>query len=99
MLAVLLAYGAVGKLAWDPLAIAWLGDYLSQERPHLVAPAVSLFSFVSVCSAVVGPPLTGLLRDVTGSLAGGFYVSAVVVLAGFALSLVPGDRSQHRRRR
>jgi MFS family permease len=98
MLAALLAYGAVGKLAWDPLAIAWLGDYLAQERPHLLAPAVSLFSFVSVCSAVVGPPLTGLLRDVTGSLAGGFYVSAVVVLAGFALSLVPEDRSEHRRR-
>jgi MFS family permease len=92
MLAGLLLYGMVGKLAWDPLGIAWLGDYLAQDRPHILAPAVSLFSFVSVCSAIVGPPLTGYIRDLTGSLAGGFYLSAAVVMVGFALSLVPAGR-------
>ena len=97
MLAALLAYGVVGKLAWDPLAIAWLGDYLARERPHILAPAVVLFSFVSVLSAVVGPPLTGYLRDLTGSLGGGFYLSALVVLAGLAVSLVPEDGPAGRR--
>jgi MFS family permease len=91
MLAVLLAYGLVGKLAWDPLAISWLGDYLSRERPHLLAPAVALFSFLSVSSAVIGPPLTGYIRDLTGSLAGGFYVAAGLGVVGFALSLAPAD--------
>jgi MFS family permease len=91
MLALLLTYGLVGKLAWDPLAISWLGDYLARERPHVLAPAVALFSFLSVCSAVVGPPLTGYIRDLTGSLAGGFYLAAAMGLAGFALSLSVHD--------
>jgi MFS-type transporter involved in bile tolerance (Atg22 family) len=52
---------------------------------------VALFSFTSVMSAVVGPPLTGLIKDLTGSLTGGFFVAAAISLVGFALSLVPSD--------
>jgi MFS family permease len=91
VLATLLLYGVVGKLAWDPLAVAWLGDYLSRDRPHILAPAMSLFSFASVCSAIVAPPLTGYIRDLTGSLAGGFYVAAGVALCALFLSLQPPD--------
>ena len=91
MLLVLMAYGLVGKLAWDPLGIAWLGDYMSRTRPEAVGAAVALFSFTSVMSAVIGPPLTGWIKDLTGSLAGGFYVAAAVALVGFFLSLVPAD--------
>ncbi|MBI4572023.1 MAG: MFS transporter, partial [candidate division NC10 bacterium] len=50
-----------------------------------------LFSFTSVMSAVIGPPLTGWIKDLTGSLAGGFYVAAAVAIVGFFLSLVPAD--------
>ncbi len=84
---LLLIYGAVGKLAWDPLAISWLGDTVARERPEAVAVAVSLFSFLSVSSAVVGPPVTGWIKDVTGSLAGGFYLAAGVVVIAFVLSV------------
>ena len=91
MLLALMAYGLVGKLAWDPLGIAWLGDHMSRGRPEAVGAAVALFSFTSVMSAVVGPPLTGLIKDLTGSLTGGLYLAAAVALVGFALSLVPAD--------
>ena len=91
MLLALMAYGVVGKLAWDPLAISWLGDYVARHRPEAVGAAVALFSFLSVLSAVVGPPLTGWIKDVTGSLAGGFYVAAGQALVGFVLSLGPVD--------
>ena len=91
MLLALMAYGLVGKLAWDPVGIAWLGDYMSRTHPEAVGAAVALFSFTSVMSAVVGPPLTGLIKDLTGSLTGGFYLAAAVALVGFALSLVPAD--------
>ena len=91
MLLALMAYGVVGKLAWDPLAISWLGDYVARYRPEAVGTAVALFCFLSVLSAVVGPPLTGWIKDVTGSLAGGFYVAAGLALVGFALSLGPAD--------
>jgi MFS family permease len=91
MLIALLAYGVVGKLAWDPLSIAWLGDYVARRRPAVVGTAVAFFSFTSVTSAIVGPPVTGWIKDVTGSLAGGFYVAAAVVLLGFGLSCIPAD--------
>jgi MFS family permease len=94
MLVVLLAYGLVGKLAWDPVGIAWLGDYASRRHPEAVGAAVALFSFTSVLSAVVGPPLTGWIKDLTGSLAGGFYLAAAVAMLGFLLSLVPADSSR-----
>jgi predicted MFS family arabinose efflux permease len=96
MLLVLMAYGVVGKLAWDPLGIAWLGDYVWRTRPEAVGAAVALFSFTSVMSAVVGPPLTGWIKDLTGSLAGGFYLAGAVALAGFFLSLHPADGGRRR---
>jgi MFS family permease len=95
MLLVLLAYGLVGKLAWDPIGIAWLGDYMSRTRPEAVGAAVALFSFTSVMSAVIGPPLTGWIKDLTGSLAGGFHLAAILVLVGFFLSLYPGDSGRN----
>ena len=91
MIVTLMAYGLVGKLAWDPVGIAWLGDYMSRRHPEGVGAAVALFSFTSVLSAVVGPPLTGWIKDLTGSLAGGFYLAAGVALAGFLFSLRPAD--------
>lgn len=96
MLLALMAYGLVGKLAWDPLGIAWLGDYMSRTRPEAVGAAVALFSFTSVMSAVVGPPVTGWIKDLSGSLAGGFYLAAALALVAFMLSLVPADGG-HRR--
>ena len=92
----LMAYGVVGKLAWDPLGIAWLGDYMAQNRPEAVGAAVALFSFTSVLSAVVGPPLTGWIKDLTGSLAGGFYLAGGLALVGFVLSLKPADSGPKR---
>ena len=91
MLLALMAYGLVGKLAWDPLAISWLGDYVARRRPEVVGTAVALFSFTSVLSAVVGPPLTGWIKDVTGSLAGGFYLAAALALVAFVLSMGVAD--------
>jgi MFS family permease len=97
MLLALMAYGVVGKLAWDPVAISWLGDYIARYRPEAVGTAVALFSFISVLSAVVGPPLTGWIKDVTGSLAGGFYVAAGLAILGFVLSLGPADHTTEAR--
>lgn len=91
MLLLLLFYGVVGKLAWDPVGIAWLGDYVSRTQPGAVGAAVALFSFTGVLSAVIGPPVTGWIKDVTGSLAGGFYLAGALALVAFALSLGPAD--------
>jgi MFS family permease len=97
MLLALMAYGLVGKLAWDPVAISWLGDYLARHRPETVGTAVALFSFTSVLSAVIGPPLTGWVKDVTGSLAGGFYLAAALALAAFILAMGVEDTGREGR--
>ena len=97
MLLALMAYGLVGKLAWDPLAISWLGDYVSRHRPEAVGTAVALFSFTSVLSAVIGPPLTGWVKDATGSLAGGFYLAAALALVAYILAMGVQDAGREGR--
>lgn len=87
----LLAYGLFGKLAWDPVAIAWVGDRVLATKPQAMGTAIGVFSFISVLSAIVAPVITGWIRDLTGSLAGGFYLGAMVALLGFFFALVPGE--------
>lgn len=91
LILVLLAYGLFGKLAWDPVAIAWVGDRVSATKPQAMGTAIGLFSFVSVLSAVVAPVITGWIKDLTGSLAGGFYVGAIIAFCGLFFSLVPAE--------
>ncbi len=87
----LLAYGLFGKLAWDPVAIAWVGDRVLATKPEAMGTAIGVFSFISVLSAIVAPVITGWIRDLTGSLTGGFYLGAMVALLGFFFALVPGE--------
>jgi MFS family permease len=81
----------VGKLTWDPIAIAWVGDIVSRSKPDAVGSAIGVFSFFAISAAVVGPVLSGWIRDSTGSLENAFYLGAVVVLAGFLFALVPAE--------
>ena len=79
------AYGFVGKLAFDPVAVAWMGDIMKAES---VGYAIALFSTIAMISSIVAPVITGFLADVTGTLATGFYFGAGVVLVGFLFLLV-----------
>ncbi len=81
LLAALAAYGLCGKFAWDPIAIAWTGDHAA-ESPATMGAAVGIFNFSGMSSAVVAPLVSGLIRDLTGSLEGAFTLGALVVLAG-----------------
>lgn len=91
LILILLAYGLFGKLAWDPVAIAWVGDRVQATKPEAMGTAIGLFSFMSVLSAIVAPVVTGWMKDLTGSLAGGFYVGAMIAFFGFFFSLVPAE--------
>ena len=91
LVAALLLYGLVGKLAWDPIAIAWVGDIASRGKPDAVGSAIGVFSTCAISAAVVGPVLSGWIRDVTGSLEGAFYLGAGVVACGFLFALVPEE--------
>ncbi|MHB1005484.1 MAG: MFS transporter [Chloroflexota bacterium] len=91
LVVALLVYGLFGKLTWDPIAIAWVGDVVARTRPDAIGSAIGVFSFFAISAAIVGPVLSGWIRDVSGSLEGAFYLGAVVVLCGFLFALVPGE--------
>ncbi|WP_087024577.1 MFS transporter [Thaumasiovibrio subtropicus] len=72
-------YGLLGKLAIDPLLIAYVSQLAPKAR---MARALSLLNFFGMSSAIVAPALTGWLSDVTGTRQTSFYLSAVLILIG-----------------
>ena len=87
----LASYGVVGKLAWDPVMFAWLGDRATRAHPTATGAVMGLFGFTIMMGAFVAPVVTGWVRDLTGSLAGGFYLAGGLVLLGTLLLLVPQE--------
>jgi ACS family glucarate transporter-like MFS transporter len=65
---------------------ALVGEMVSGER---LGTAFGFLNTLSFLGAVVGPPLTGWLRDATGSFAPGCLLAAVVALVGAVIALPP----------
>ncbi len=91
LLAALLAYGMVGKLTWDPIQVAWLSDIVHASKPDVLGTAVGMLGLIGISAAMVGPILSGFIRDITGSLVGAFYLGAAIVMCGFFFAMVPGE--------
>jgi len=83
MFVALVAYGIFGKLALDPMLIAAVSE---NADPEVYGVAYSMYNMIGMISSVIAPWFTGLLADITGSMASGFY-SAVIVL-GVGLILI-----------
>jgi MFS family permease len=79
MLVGLVVYGLVGKLALDPILIA----FLAENTPRSMYSRVyGYFNFAGMLSSIFAPYITGALADLTGDLEAGFYLSAVLLLVG-----------------
>ena len=83
----LIAFGALGKPAVEPVMVAWIGDRVSQIKPDAMGSTMGVVNFVGQLSGAVAPVLTGWIWDVTGSLEGGFYLGGAIVFCGFLLCL------------
>ena len=77
--AILLLYGFLGKMAVDPVLISYVSD---KADPKNVATTLGMFNFFGMSSSVIAPALTGKIIDATGSGETGFYIGAVLLLAG-----------------
>lgn len=88
MVAALVIYGLVGKLALDPVILSWVGDRVLATQPQAMGAAVGIFSFSAMSSAVIAPVVSGWLKDMTGSLVAAFYLGAGIVLAGVFFAVV-----------
>lgn len=81
----LIAYGIVGKSSWDPIAVAWAGSHATAMDKDALATAMGIFNFSGMMSAVVAPVVTGLIRDITGSLVTAYYIAALISVLGGVL--------------
>ncbi|MBW7981764.1 MFS transporter [Enterobacillus tribolii] len=75
----LCVYGLVGKLALDPVLVALVADSVDESN---YSSAFGLFNFIGMSSSILAPVIAGAARDVTGSLASSFYVSAALLVVG-----------------
>ncbi|WP_146548954.1 MFS transporter [Rummeliibacillus suwonensis] len=79
MIAGLVIYGLIGKLALDPVLIAYIAD---NTHPSMYSRAYSIFNFAGMTSSIFAPYITGYLADITGHIEIGFYLSGVLLLIG-----------------
>jgi MFS family permease len=78
----LLALGFCSNTAITPVAVLWVSQLAESRYPGRVTVAIAFFNCVVISSAIAAPVLSGLIRDLSGSLAGAIFLAAGVVLAG-----------------
>ena len=79
VIVALCVYGLVGKLALDPVLVALVADRVDENN---YSSAFGLFNFIGMSSSILAPVIAGAARDMTGSLASSFYVSAALLVVG-----------------
>lgn len=93
LMASLIAYGLLGKLAVDPILISYVSERASRKT---LGRAFSLFNFFGMSSAVIAPTLTGFISDLTGSKEISFVISACLVVAGTLIFAFVTSRKSYR---
>lgn len=79
VIVALCVYGLVGKLALDPVLVALVANSVDENS---YSSAFGLFNFIGMSSSILAPVIAGAARDMTGSLASSFYVSAALLVVG-----------------
>jgi MFS family permease len=90
--ASLLGLGFCSNTAVVPVAVLWVSQLAGPRYPGKVTVAIAFFNCILIASAIVAPALSGLIRDLSGSLAGAIFLAAGVVFSG--LLFLPGAREQ-----
>lgn len=84
LIIALVIYGLFGKIALDPLLIAAVSENVKQKNYGV---AFSLYNFMGMLSSVIAPFFTGLLADLTGSMASGFYSAVIILILGLVIMM------------
>lgn len=93
LMIALIVYGFIGKMALDPILISYVTDNVPKAR---MARALAVFNLSGMSSSIIAPPLTGLISDITGSKAIGFYLSAILIVVGVIAFMLINLRSNNR---
>lgn len=75
----LVCYGLFGKLALDPIMVA----FVTKHAPKVsLATALSAYNFVGMSSSILSPYFTGWFVDAIGSMEISFYISGALLIVG-----------------
>lgn len=91
LLIALILYGFLGKLAVEPIIIAWLGENAPQIG---IGTTLGVFNFFGMMSSVIAPALTGGISDVTGSKVMGFYIAVILLVVGAVAFMLVNIRNK-----
>jgi MFS family permease len=75
----LVLYGVIGKLALDPILVAYVADRLPSSA---YSRAYAILNFSGMLSSILAPYITGFLAERTGSLDTAFYLATALLLVG-----------------
>lgn len=79
LIIALVLYGLTGKLALDPILVA----FVAKNAPKgSLSTALSAYNFIGMSSSILAPYVTGWITDTVGSMQIGFYLSAGLLLLG-----------------
>lgn len=79
LIAVLILYGLTGKLALDPIVVA----YVTKNAPAgSLSTTLSAYNFIGMSGSILAPYVTGFLADTLGSMKVGFYLACILLVIG-----------------
>lgn len=85
LIAVLILYGLTGKLALDPIVVA----YVTKNAPKgSLSTTLSAYNFIGMSGSILAPYITGFLADTVGSMKIGFYLACVLQVIGLLVFAV-----------
>ncbi|GCF95268.1 MFS transporter [Enterococcus florum] len=85
LIAVLILYGLTGKLALDPIVVA----YVTKNAPAgSLSTTLSAYNFIGMSGSILAPYITGFLADSLGSMQVGFYLACGLLVIGLLLFAV-----------
>ncbi|GEM03148.1 MFS transporter [Halolactibacillus miurensis] len=92
LIVALIVYGLTGKLALDPILVA----FVTKNAPKSsLSTTLSAYNFIGMSGAILAPYITGWIADTTGSMKVGFYLASVLLTIGMIIFvLVAKDNDQ-----
>ena len=79
LILILIAYGLTGKLALDPILVA----FITKNAPKSsLSTTLSAYNFVGMSGSILAPYVTGAIADSFGSMKIRFYLAAALLLVG-----------------
>lgn len=92
LIVALIVYGLTGKLALDPILVA----FVTKNAPKSsLSTTLSAYNFIGMSGAILAPYITGWIADTTGSMKVGFYLASVLLTIGMIIFvLVAKDNEQ-----